>query len=80
LSINPYKENIFDICLVGHESTTLEGLQFEMAVIRTATDNFSHENKIGEGGFGEVYKVRKHEKVYLFYDKVLCANDGLFSN
>ncbi|KAK2458390.1 cysteine-rich receptor protein kinase [Trifolium repens] len=40
----------------GHESTTLEGLQFEMAVIRTATDNFSHENKIGEGGFGEVYK------------------------
>ncbi|GAU14920.1 hypothetical protein TSUD_47130 [Trifolium subterraneum] len=41
---------------VGHESTTLEGLQFEMAVIRTATDNFSHENKIGEGGFGEVYK------------------------
>ncbi|KAK2458392.1 cysteine-rich receptor protein kinase [Trifolium repens] len=40
----------------GHESTTLEGLQFELAVIRTATDNFSHENKIGEGGFGEVYK------------------------
>ncbi|CAJ2630339.1 unnamed protein product [Trifolium pratense] len=40
----------------GLESTTLEGLQFEMAVIRTATDNFSHENKIGEGGFGEVYK------------------------
>ncbi|PNX84090.1 cysteine-rich receptor-like protein kinase [Trifolium pratense] len=27
-----------------------------MAVIRTATDNFSQENKIGEGGFGEVYK------------------------
>jgi serine/threonine protein kinase len=51
-----------------------------MAVIRTATDNFSHQNKIGEGGFGEVYKVRKHEKVYLFYDKVLCVNDGLFSN
>ncbi|RHN82104.1 putative protein kinase RLK-Pelle-DLSV family [Medicago truncatula] len=40
----------------GHESTTLEGLQFEMDVIRTATDNFSHENKIGKGGFGEVYK------------------------
>jgi serine/threonine protein kinase len=38
-----------------------------MAVIKTATNNFSHENKIGEGGFGEVYKVRKHEKVNLFY-------------
>ncbi|XP_058767176.1 cysteine-rich receptor-like protein kinase 25 [Vicia villosa] len=40
----------------GHESTTLEGLQFEMAAIKTATNNFSHENKIGEGGFGQVYK------------------------
>ncbi|XP_058763749.1 cysteine-rich receptor-like protein kinase 10 [Vicia villosa] len=41
---------------IGHESTTLEGLQFEMAIIKTATNNFSHENKIGEGGFGQVYK------------------------
>ncbi|XP_058763755.1 cysteine-rich receptor-like protein kinase 25 [Vicia villosa] len=40
----------------GHESTTLEGLQFQLAVIKTATNNFSNENKIGEGGFGQVYK------------------------
>ncbi|CAK8573777.1 unnamed protein product [Lathyrus sativus] len=40
----------------GHESTTLKGLQFEMTEIKTATNSFSHENKIGEGGFGQVYK------------------------
>lgn len=40
----------------GRESTTLEGLQFDLATIATATNNFSHENKIGKGGFGEVYK------------------------
>ncbi|KAK2404979.1 cysteine-rich receptor protein kinase [Trifolium repens] len=40
----------------GDEITTLEGLQFDLATIATATNNFSHENKIGKGGFGEVYK------------------------
>ncbi|TKY51091.1 Cysteine-rich receptor protein kinase 5 [Spatholobus suberectus] len=40
----------------GQESVTLEGLQFDLAIIEAATNNFSHENKIGKGGFGEVYK------------------------
>lgn len=26
-------------------------------VVATSTDNFSEENKLGEGGFGHVYKV-----------------------
>jgi len=34
-------------------------LQFELNIIKTATNHFSHQNKIGKGGFGEVYKVRK---------------------
>ncbi|KAK7314901.1 hypothetical protein VNO77_33431 [Canavalia gladiata] len=42
---------------VGPESATLESLQFELAVIKTATNNFSNENRIGKGGFGEVYKI-----------------------
>ncbi|CDY40951.1 BnaCnng09940D [Brassica napus] len=29
---------------------------FEMHTIRTATDNFSSSNKLGQGGFGPVYK------------------------
>ncbi|XP_058769624.1 cysteine-rich receptor-like protein kinase 25 isoform X1 [Vicia villosa] len=40
----------------GQESTTLEGLQFDLAIIAAATNNFSHDNKIGKGGFGQVYK------------------------
>ncbi|KAL5976142.1 hypothetical protein ACLOJK_020472 [Asimina triloba] len=30
---------------------------FELNVIAAATNNFSSENKLGEGGFGPVYKV-----------------------
>ncbi|XP_029124673.1 cysteine-rich receptor-like protein kinase 19 [Cajanus cajan] len=40
----------------GHESSTIESLQFNLAIIEAATNNFSNENKIGKGGFGEVYK------------------------
>jgi hypothetical protein len=31
---------------------------FSFASIVAATDNFSMENKLGQGGFGPVYKVR----------------------
>lgn len=30
---------------------------FDLGTIIAATDNFSIENKLGEGGFGPVYKV-----------------------
>lgn len=30
---------------------------FELSSIAAATNNFSSENKLGEGGFGSVYKV-----------------------
>ncbi|XP_014511952.1 cysteine-rich receptor-like protein kinase 25 isoform X2 [Vigna radiata var. radiata] len=40
----------------GQESVTIEGLQFDLVTIQAATNNFSNENKIGKGGFGEVYK------------------------
>ena len=30
---------------------------FDLSTILSATNNFSDENKLGEGGFGPVYKV-----------------------
>ncbi|XP_028777931.1 cysteine-rich receptor-like protein kinase 10 [Neltuma alba] len=40
----------------GTESTTLEHLQFNLATIEAATNRFSHENSLGRGGFGQVFK------------------------
>jgi len=53
--------------LVGQESSTIESLQFNLATIEAATNNFSHENKIGRGGFGEVYKVEENMLNLLSY-------------
>ncbi|XP_074567355.1 G-type lectin S-receptor-like serine/threonine-protein kinase At4g27290 [Curcuma longa] len=39
-----------------HEIRGAESLLFDLEVIRIATDNFSERNKLGEGGFGAVYK------------------------
>ncbi|CAL5408529.1 unnamed protein product [Camellia sinensis] len=35
---------------------SVESFQFDFGTIRDATDNFSHANKLGEGGIGPVYK------------------------
>ena len=35
----------------------LELSLFDLSSIACATDNFSGSNKLGEGGFGTVYKV-----------------------
>ncbi|XP_057961615.1 cysteine-rich receptor-like protein kinase 25 isoform X2 [Malania oleifera] len=40
----------------GSEIATIESLQFDFVTIKAATNNFSNDNKIGEGGFGVVYK------------------------
>lgn len=41
------------------ESTTeeLELPLFDFSTVALATDNFSETNKLGQGGFGSVYKV-----------------------
>ena len=51
------------------EISAIESLQFDFGKIRVATQNFSDANKLGEGGFGIVYKVMWHYRVnkYQFY-------------
>jgi len=39
---------------------------FDMHTIRTATNNFSSSNKLGQGGFGPVYKVMYHSVLFTF--------------
>ncbi|KAL5578997.1 hypothetical protein UlMin_011439 [Ulmus minor] len=48
------KKNVYQN--VADNITTTESLQFDLATIEAATNKFSDDNKLGEGGFGEVYK------------------------
>ncbi|KAM4101971.1 hypothetical protein ACB094_05G187000 [Castanea mollissima] len=41
---------------VDDEIRSVESLQFDFSIIRAATDDFSEANKLGQGGFGVVYK------------------------
>ncbi|KAI8525206.1 hypothetical protein RHMOL_Rhmol13G0211400 [Rhododendron molle] len=41
---------------VGDDISTVQSLQYDLGTIQAATNNFSNDNKIGEGGFGAVYK------------------------
>lgn len=42
----------------NEEEKDLELPLLDLATVLKATNNFSMENKLGEGGFGLVYKVR----------------------
>ena len=41
----------------GEDFLNVESLQYDLKVLQIATNMFSDENKLGEGGFGGVYKV-----------------------
>lgn len=42
----------------GEEDMTIvESLQFNFDIIQVATSDFSNSNKLGQGGFGIVYRV-----------------------
>jgi len=42
-------------------------LQYNFQQIREATNNFHGEHKLGEGGFGPVFKVLKLNSLLIFY-------------
>ena len=41
----------------SEEIKSIESLFLDLSVLRVATIDFAEENKLGEGGFGAVYKV-----------------------
>ena len=45
---------------------------FDFDDILDATDNFSEENKLGEGGFGPVYKVVNVKMSYILHSCPSC--------
>ena len=59
---------------VVEEEEDLELPLFDTYTIATATNNFSFTNKIGEGGFGPVYKVLSHYIYELIVKKKKLLN------
>uniref|UniRef100_A0A7N0VH96 Uncharacterized protein n=1 Tax=Kalanchoe fedtschenkoi TaxID=63787 RepID=A0A7N0VH96_KALFE len=55
--------------------TSTESLQFKFETIKVATDNFKKDNKLGQGGFGSVYKGKLVEGKEIAV-KRLATNSG----
>lgn len=52
--------NVFSLMIDStnpEDIQTIDSLILDLATLRVATDNFDESNKLGEGGFGAVYKV-----------------------
>ncbi|XP_015882302.2 cysteine-rich receptor-like protein kinase 44 [Ziziphus jujuba] len=49
----------------GDEIATAESLQYDFNTIRVATENFSAANKLGQGGFGPVYRGKLSNGEYI---------------
>lgn len=43
---------------------SIDSLIIDVSTLRAATENFAEANKLGEGGFGSVYKV---QPIYIFF-------------
>ena len=47
----------------------VELLQLDIGTVRAATGNFSEDNKLGQGGFSVVYKVKENQ-LSVKYDSI----------
>ncbi|GJR82120.1 putative receptor-like protein kinase, partial [Tanacetum coccineum] len=60
LLISSYPSTSSDHCLTVQAQTmdigTAESLQYDFGTVQVATNDFSEDNKLGQGGFGAVYK------------------------
>lgn len=51
------KDPHFPFLITDFEMLGLQMVSFTLKQLKTATNNFDNVNKIGEGGFGPVYRV-----------------------
>ena len=42
----------------AEDTEMVDSMMMDVSALRAATGNFDESNKLGEGGFGAVYKVR----------------------
>ncbi|XP_073221370.1 cysteine-rich receptor-like protein kinase 25 isoform X3 [Cicer arietinum] len=49
------------------EITTLESLQLSFETVRVATNDFADSNKLGESGFGAVYKAWRNHEMHSYW-------------
>ncbi|KMS96634.1 hypothetical protein BVRB_8g200970 [Beta vulgaris subsp. vulgaris] len=65
---------------VFHDLATAESLMFELGVLEAATNNFSDDLKLGQGGFGSVYKPLNalDPSIILVCNHLLCQGSVSF--
>nr|XP_018686875.1 PREDICTED: putative receptor-like protein kinase At4g00960 [Musa acuminata subsp. malaccensis] len=61
----------------SEQATQVESLLFHISSLRAATANFSEENKLGEGGFGAVYKGVLPDGREIAVKRLLNSGHGL---
>jgi hypothetical protein len=43
----------------------VDSILIDVSTLRAATVNFAESNKLGQGGFGTVYKVARKASIYI---------------
>ncbi|PIN26456.1 hypothetical protein CDL12_00781 [Handroanthus impetiginosus] len=55
----------YEITETTDETSSVESLQYDFGKIRAATNDFADSNKLGQGGFGVVYKTQSNVHIWV---------------